>query len=51
MLVRKVITFAAACWVCAGLHSLAAQQTAPAAAKAAKAALPEVSSEQFRKGV
>jgi hypothetical protein len=51
MLVRKLTTFSAACWMCAGLHLLAAQQTAPAGTKTAKAALPEVSSEQFRKGV
>lgn len=51
MLVRKLTRFAAACWMCAGLHLATAQQSAPAAAKTAKAALPEVSSEQFRKGV
>jgi hypothetical protein len=50
MRVRKVTSFAA-CWIFAGLHLAAAQQTTPAAAKTAKAALPLVSAEQFRKGV
>ena len=50
MLLRKMI-LASVCWIAAGLHLAAAQQTASAAAKTSKAALPEVSSEQFRKGV